>query len=137
MQEGDQEEEPLPLFYQVPLTETHCLEPLVAPHSKGITDCIPEEILGIAWELPEGSSRCGESSSCSRQTCLRPRARQIVATVERLRTKVIAGKAPLHSTLWQNQEIYTLQQEEDVERKDLRPCHLQYTRSTAATRESQ
>ena len=52
------------------------------PYSKSVTNCIPEEILGIARELPEGSSRCGEPSSCSRQTCLRPRARQIAATVE-------------------------------------------------------
>ena len=33
-------------------------------------------------------------------------------------------KSPLHSALWQNQEIYTLQQEEDVERKDRRPYLL-------------
>ena len=83
MQEGHQEEEePLPLFLPGTFTETYCLEPLVAPHSKSITSCIPEEVLGIAWELLEGSGRCGESSSCSRQTCLWPRARQVVATVE-------------------------------------------------------
>ena len=31
-------------------------------------------------------------------------------------------RAPLPSTLWQKQQIYTLQQEEDVEIKDRRPC---------------
>ena len=74
-------------------TETHCLESVVAYHRKSTADCIPEEILGTAWELLEGSSRCGKSSPCSRQTCLRPRARKIVATVEQLRSSVIAGKS--------------------------------------------
>ena len=50
----------------------------MAPYSKSFTICIPEKILGIAWELLEGS----ESSSGSRQTCLWPRARQVIATVE-------------------------------------------------------
>ena len=54
----------------------------MAPYSKSMVGCIPEEILGIAWELLEGSGRCEERSPCSRQTCLRSRARPIVATVE-------------------------------------------------------
>ena len=117
-------------------TKTGRLEPLVAPYSKSIVGCIPEEILGIAWELPEGSGRCEERSPCSRQARLRSRARQIVATVERLRTQVIAGKAPLHSTLWQNQEIYTLQQEEDVDKRDLRPRYSQRKEHCRDSRES-
>ena len=136
MQEGDQEEEPLPLFYQGTFTETSCVESLVAYHSKGITDRIPEEILGIDRELLEGSSRCEESSSRPCWTSLGQRSQPSAATVERLRTKVIAGKAPLHSTLWQNQEIYTLQQGEDVERKDRRPRCLQRKGHCQDSRES-
>ena len=48
----------------------------------------------------------------------------------------VTGKAPLHSTLWQNQQIYTLQQEGDVERKDLRPCYLQHQGRCRDSRES-
>ena len=65
-------------------TKTHLVESLVAYHRKGITDCIPEEILGIARELPEAtrSSRCGESSSRPSQTLLGQRSRPSAATVE-------------------------------------------------------
>ena len=63
-------------------TKTHLVESLVAYHRKGITDCIPEEILGIDRELPEGSSRCGESSSRPSQTLLGQRPRLSAATVE-------------------------------------------------------
>ena len=63
-------------------TKTHLVESLVAYHRKGITDCIPEKILGFARELPEGSIRCGESSSRPSQTLLGQRSRPSAATVE-------------------------------------------------------
>ena len=63
-------------------TKTHLVESLVAHRRKGITACIPEEILGIARELPEGSSRCGESSSRPSQTLLGQRSRPSAATAE-------------------------------------------------------
>ena len=65
-------------------SQTHLVESVVAHHSKGITHCIPEEILGIDRELPEAtrSIRCGESSPCPSQTCLGQRPRPSAATVE-------------------------------------------------------
>ena len=72
-------------------TKALVLEPLVARCVKAIVDCIPEEILGIAWELLAGSHWCGESSPCPRKTQLGQRPRPIVAAVEQLRTQVIAG----------------------------------------------
>ena len=52
-----------------------CLESLAAHYCKGIVDCIPEEILGFARELPEGSSRGAQRSPRSCQAALWPRAR--------------------------------------------------------------
>ena len=106
-----------------PFTETSLVESLVVYCIKTTVDIISEEVLGRTRELLEAArgSRCGESSSCPCQTCLGQRPRQIAATVERLRTKVIAGEAPLHSIQWQNQESYTQRQGDDVEIKDHRP----------------
>ena len=64
----------------------------MAHHRQDIVDCIPEEILGFARELPEESQRGGEPTPRSSQNDLWSRARQIVATVERLCPKVAAGE---------------------------------------------
>ena len=40
-----------------PVTQDCGLVSLVAPDSKSIASCIPEKILGIAWDLSEDSSR--------------------------------------------------------------------------------
>ena len=58
------------------------MEPLVAHCIKATVDCISEEVLVIDRELPEGSSRCCESSPRPRQTQLGQRSRQVAATVE-------------------------------------------------------
>ena len=48
MQEGDQEEEDqLPTILSSSVGKTPCVEPLVVYHLKSITDCIPEEVLGV------------------------------------------------------------------------------------------
>ena len=51
---------------------------------KVTVDSISEKVLGNTWKLPEATrgSRCGESSSRPRQTCLGQRSRQIATTVE-------------------------------------------------------
>ena len=94
MQEGDQEEEVLPLFYQVPLPRLLAWNRLVARCVKDTIDSISEEVLGIDRKLPEATrseSRC-ESASRPCQTSLGQRSRQIATAIERLRTKVVAGK---------------------------------------------
>ena len=57
------------------ITEDCDLVTLVALDSKSCTSCIPEEILGIAWELLEDSKRSGEPSPGARQAVLRSRPR--------------------------------------------------------------
>ena len=71
----------------------------MAPNSKIIASRIPEEILGTAWAVLEDSQRSGESSPCTHQEVLRSRPRTSVGSAK----SVIAGEAPLHSTLWQMQ----------------------------------
>ena len=90
MQEGDQEEEPLPLFYQV--AETCCLESVVVYHIQDIVDCTPEAILGFARQLPQESGGNSQPTPCSSSTGLRSRPGQTTATVEQPCTEVAAGE---------------------------------------------
>ena len=93
---------------------------MVAHHRPKAIACIPEEVLGIVRELLEGE-RKGESSSCPSPIVLQARegARCCHSSVTLPRSS--DWRAPLPSTLWQKQQIYTLQQEGDVEIKDRRP----------------
>ena len=54
----------------------------MAPDSKSIASCIPEEILGIAWAVPEDSERSGESSPGTHQEVLRSRPRTPVVSAK-------------------------------------------------------
>ena len=77
-----------------PPAKTPCVESLVAHCVKDTIDSISEEVLGIDRKLPEATrseSRC-ESASRPCQTSLGQRSRQIATAIERLRTKVVAGK---------------------------------------------
>ena len=77
-----------------PPAKTPCLESLVAHCVKDTSDSISEEVLVIDRKLPEATrneSRC-ESASRPCQTSLGQRSRQIATAIERLRTKVVAGK---------------------------------------------
>ena len=64
----------------------------MALRRQDIVDCTSEEVLGSTRELPEESERGGEPSPRSCQIDLWSRARQIVATIERLCPKVAAGE---------------------------------------------
>ena len=93
MQEGDQEEEEqLPLFYQVPLPRLLAWSRWWHIAARALLIAYQKKVLGIDWKLLEASSRCSESSSRPCQTQVGQGSRQIAPTVERLRTKVIAGK---------------------------------------------
>ena len=74
------------------LTEAPVVESLVAYCCQSNSDRIPEEILGIDWKLLEASTRCGEPSSRPCQNQVGQRSWQAATTVERVRTKVIAGR---------------------------------------------
>ena len=76
-----EEEERVPLLYQI---QSHRIVAWFRwwHDSKSTAVRIPEEILGIAWELPEGSSREEESSPGTHQKSLWPRARTSVVSAK-------------------------------------------------------
>ena len=103
MHEADQEET---IGFDLPdtLTEAGGLEQAVAHYCPNTSACISEEILGFGRELP--------------QTVTRPAA----AAAEQHSPEVVAGRLLYSLSIqWQNQQMSTLQQEGDAERKDLRP----------------
>ena len=71
MQEGDQEEEePLPLFYQVPLPRLLSWSRWWHITSRTLLIAYQKRFWALDRKLPEAISRCGESSSRPRQELL-------------------------------------------------------------------
>ena len=119
MQEGDQEkEEVLPLFYRVPL-------PRLLAWNRWWH--IVSRILLIAYQKRTGNYlklpevRVAVKTHLARVRLHWGRGRGRLLQQLAITHQSSRWKAPLHSTLWQNQEIYTQHLEGDVERKDLRP----------------
>ena len=94
----------------------------MAPCRSSHPASVSEEILGFGRELPTESEEGEEPTPLAGGKGLGSRTRPTASAVERYRPEVNSWIAPLPSTLWQKQQIYTLQQEEDVETKDHRPC---------------
>ena len=118
MQEGDIEEEEEPLYYQLPLSRIlswnrwwHITARviLIAYQKRfwGLLGLYLQEVRGIPLaHLRFDQKKLGHWSW------------QATSTVKQASTVAAAGKAPLHSTLWQRQIAHILQQGEDVDRKD-------------------
>ena len=82
MQEGDQEEEPLILFYQIPLRRLVAWNKWWHITARKLLRTYQKEILGFGRKLPEDSDRSGEPTPGSSENDLRSRTRPAVAAAE-------------------------------------------------------